>query len=329
MKNFYSRSYFFIIIFVLIGICFCACANSAKNKQNTTESNKSELYIMHAGSLSVPFKEIAKAFMEKNPHIIIKLESGGSVANARKITELGQYCDVFASADYQVVDKMLIPEYASYNIKFACNEMVIAFNRTKKKYNINAQNWFNILSLDDVEYGRSDPNSDPCGYRTEMVLQLASKYYNDKNILKLLEKDKNNIRPKEVDLLALIQSNNIDYIFIYKSVAIQHQLNYITLSDSINLGNPEFNNWYANAKVKINGQKPGTFITHTGEAMLYSVTVLNQTKNLQNANLFLEFLLHKNGGRKIMNNHGQKDNIMIKAEEIKYLPQNIKNLLNH
>lgn len=323
------KNNFKVLVFMLISGIFTNC-NPVSVKQNAQIDNtRTALYIMHAGSLSVPFKEIAKAFMEKHPNITIKLESGGSVANARKVTELGQYCDIFASADYQVIDKMLIPEFASYNIKFASNEMVIAFNQTKKKHNINAQNWFDVLMLNEVEYGRSDPNADPCGYRSEMLIQLAAEYYKNKKLLKLLDKDINNIRPKEVDLLALIQSNNIDYIFIYKSVAMQHQLDYITLPDSINLGKPALNDWYATSKVKISGQKPGTFITQTGEAMLYSVTILNQTKNKEAANLFLAFLLRKNGGRKIMKNNGQNDTIMVKGSEIEYLPINIKKLLKN
>ena len=58
-------------------------------------------------------------------------------------------------------------------------------------------------------------------------------------------KDKEYIRPKEVDLVALIESNAIDYMFQYKSVAIQHGLKYIELPREINLSDPSLNDLYS------------------------------------------------------------------------------------
>src|SRR5512138_1457549 len=70
-----------------------------------------DLVIFHAGSLSVPMKEAANAFMKLNPGVKVQLESAGSVASARKITDLNRPCDIMASADYSVIDNMLIPKY--------------------------------------------------------------------------------------------------------------------------------------------------------------------------------------------------------------------------
>ncbi len=67
------------------------------------ESNqKQKLIIFHAGSLSVPFKEIAKEFEKLNPNTKIILEVAGSGTCARKITDLHKPCDIMASADYKV-----------------------------------------------------------------------------------------------------------------------------------------------------------------------------------------------------------------------------------
>ena len=43
------------------------------------------------------------------------------------------------------------------------------------------------------------------------------------------------IRPKETDLLALLEAGEIDYLFIYRSVAQQHGLKMILLDDAMNL----------------------------------------------------------------------------------------------
>ncbi len=48
---------------------------------------------------------------------------------------------------------------------------------------IDAGNWHEILLRPDVQYGHSDPNSDPCGYRSLLTWQLAEKYYKIENLV--------------------------------------------------------------------------------------------------------------------------------------------------
>ena len=198
---------------------------------NRHSGNSKEIIIFHAGSLSVPFRQMKNEYEKKNSDVKILLEPAGSIVCARKITELKKPCDIIASADYFVINEMLIPGFAKWSIRFATNEIVIAFN-DKSKYHsaITPENWIDILLRDDVIYSRSDPDSDPCGYRTVFTLMLAEKYYNRKGLTEsLVRKNINFIRPKEVDLIALIETNSIDYMFQYKSVAIQHGLKYIIL----------------------------------------------------------------------------------------------------
>ncbi len=92
-----------------------------------------ELIILHAGSLSVPVRELAEAFMKDNPGVTILTEAAGSLHTARKITELHKPCDIMLSADHFVVSILLVPDYASWNIRFATNEIVIAY-RAESKY---------------------------------------------------------------------------------------------------------------------------------------------------------------------------------------------------
>jgi molybdate/tungstate transport system substrate-binding protein len=285
-----------------------------------------ELIIFHAGSLSVPMKEIAAEFNKAYPHVKILTESAGSVASARKITDLNRPCDIMASADYSVIDKMLIPRFADWNIKFASNEMAIVFN-TKSRYadKINKLNWYETLMKPEVSFGRADPNSDPCGYRTVMMLQLAEKYYNKPDLAKnIIAKDAEFIRPKEVDMLALLESESIDYIFLYRSVAIQHNLKYVALPDEINLKNPAFTTQYSNAKVEINGNAPGEKQVMTGEPMIYGITILRDAPNKAAAEAFLAFLLSKEKGMKIMEKDGQPSVIPMVVPNFDKLPALLK-----
>lgn len=268
---------------------------------------KDKVIIFHAGSLALPFKTIADLYMEQYPDREIEMEAAGSVASARKITELGKPCDIMASADYQIIDRMLIPQYASWNIIFAANSMVIAFtDRSWMASEINSENWHEILQRSDVVYGRADPNSDPCGYRSILTMQLAGEYYSIPGFTDLLlQKDINMVRPKEVDLLALLEARAVDYIFIYRSVAQQHSLRYIELPAEIDLSDPRLNPHYASVNVDITANAPDEKMTIEGSSMLYGVTLLDSAPNREGAIHFLEFLLGETGTR-IMKEMGQE-----------------------
>jgi molybdate/tungstate transport system substrate-binding protein len=310
----------------LLTLLFFFTLATALIAQTASPKIKGELKIFHAGSLSVPMKEVTAAFNKQYPEVKVLLESAGSVASARKITDLKKPCDIMASADYAVIDNMLIPGYADWNIKFVSNELSIVYSE-KSRYasQINNKNWFEILMREDVAFGRADPNSDPCGYRTVMALQLAEKHYKKPGLaVKMQAKDLNYMRPKEVDLIALLETGSIDYIFLYKSVAIQHQLKFITLPDQINLKNPAFAKLYSTAKVDINGKEPGTKETMTGEPMIYGVTMLKNAPNKEAALAFLRFLLSKEKGMKIMLKNGQPSVIPMENEYYDRLPEELK-----
>ncbi len=293
-----------ILVIILSFIAILLGPARSKAQQSALSG---DLIVFHAGSLSVPMKEISAAFKSRHPQVNVMLESAGSVESARKITDLHRPCDIMASADYKVIDNMLIPVHADWNLRFVTNEMCIVYtDRSRESARINARNWFEILMQDDVNYGRANPDSDPCGYRSVMTMQLAGKYYRKPDLAsRLIQKDRNFIRPKEVDLLALLESGTVDYIFLYKSVAIQHTLKYLVLPAEINLKEPAMANLYRTAAVDINGKEPGQKVTMRGEPMIYGVTMLRDAPNKTVALAFLEFLLSANEGIRILEKNGQ------------------------
>ena len=141
---------------------------------------------------------------------------------------------------------------------------------------INADNWTDILGRKGVVWGHSDPNLDPCGYRSLMVLQLAEKFTGQAGLSDrlLANRPMANVRPKSVELVSLLKTGNMDYAWEYLSVAVQHGLKYVTLDDHINLGNYKFDQFYAQAQVKVSGKKPGTWITRTGKSCTYGITLI-------------------------------------------------------
>jgi molybdate/tungstate transport system substrate-binding protein len=316
-----SRAVKIISICVLLALLFGLFITSPK-----TPSRGSKLIIFHAGSLAVPFKQICEEFNKQHPDLQIEREAAGSRMCARKITDLHRPCDVMASADYTVIDTLLIPEHAHWNIKFATNEMVIACLADSDNTNrITQNNWPDILLQKDVAFGRSDPDADPCGYRTVLVMRLAEKFYDRIGLAEqILAKDQIYIRPKEVDLLALLELGHLDYIFIYRSVAEQHRLEYLILPDEINLKNPAFADFYNTASVQLSGKEPGTFVTRTGAPIIYGVTIPSNAPNRDQARAFITYLLDADKGGAILETNGQTSVIPSPTDTFDKIPENLK-----
>jgi molybdate/tungstate transport system substrate-binding protein len=267
-----------------------------------------KVIIFHAGSLTVPLAQIEKDFEAAHPTIDVLREAGGSTKMARLISEVGKPADIMASADFKVIDKNLIPAKADWNIRFATNQLVLCYTKGSRYADqVNTDNWYDILLKKDVVWGHSDPNLDPCGYRSLMVLQLAEKFYRKPGLYDQLiaNRPKKNVRPKSVELVSMLKTGNMDYAWEYLSVAIQHELKYVILDDHINLGNYQFDDFYKQAQVKVTGKKPGTWITRAGKSITYGVTQIKDAPNPAGATLFLEYLLSADGGLKVLKDMGQ------------------------
>jgi molybdate/tungstate transport system substrate-binding protein len=287
-----------------------------------------KLVIFHAGSLSVPVRELSDAFMKENPGVTVLTEAAGSLHSARKITDLGRTCDIMLSADHFVISSMLIPEYASWNIRFATNEIVIAYRRESAYSSIfREDNWADILLKEDVIIGRADPDADPCGYRTVFAARLAEEYYGRPGLAdSLLGKDTEYIRPKEVDLVALISSGVIDYMFQYRSVAVQHGFPFLELPAEINLSSPEMTEHYTGVSYMIPGEEPGMRTEVHGDYISYSGTVLDRAPQKELAMSFFEFMLSEEG-RQIFRECGQDPLTPAVADDPDAVPSSLRKFI--
>ncbi|WP_022665507.1 tungstate ABC transporter substrate-binding protein WtpA [Desulfospira joergensenii] len=269
---------------------------------------KGKLIIFHAGSLTVPFAKIEKAFEAQYPGVDVLREAGGSTKMARMISEVGKKADIMASADYKVIDNNLIPKFAGWNVRFASNQLVLCYtDQSRYAKEINDKNWYEILLKKDVVWGHSDPNLDPCGYRSLMVLQLAEKFYGMEGLSDRLiaNRPKKNVRPKSVELVNLLKTGNMDYAWEYLSVAIQHELKFVKLNDHINLGNYKYDGFYKQARVKVTGKKPNTWKIRTGKSCTYGITLIKDGPNPEAAKAFLGYLLSPEQGLKVLEEMGQ------------------------
>jgi len=292
-----------IVVLLLATIFIAGCAISNKGANQQTE--KVNLYLYGAGTLARPFKEIDEAFEKKYPNISIKSQFGGSVKMVKQITELHQPGDIIAVADYNVIPKYMFGEngqtkYTDWYIGFANNSITFVYTDKSKYANeINPNNWYKILSEKGVQIGRSNPNTDPSGYQTLQMLKLACKYYKDPSIYEkiLANAPEKNIRDTETELLSSLEAGQIDYLAIYKSDALQHHLKYLELPAQINLSDPKYSNIYKEAVVDTkNGEL-------SGKPIIYAITIPNNSKNVEWAIKYVEFLLGPEG-QAIMKKNG-------------------------
>ena len=293
-----------ILLGILLGFQIsCRPIQRAADNEGLT----GDLVIFHAGSLTIPVQHLTEAFHSRHPGVSFTTEAAGSRTTARKVSELDRQADLVMSADYQVIENLLIPEFASWNILFARNTMVLAYD-DKSLYSgeINVNNWYEILLREEVEFGHSDPNSDPNGYRTLMVWQLAEEYYQEEDLYQQLDlaSPPENVRPKETDLIALLETGELDYIFNYLSVAVQHDLEYVILPDPINLSQLEYAADYRRAELEISGRSPGETILISGKPIVYGVTIPKNAPKPGLAEEFLLFLLSAEG-QEILRKQGQ------------------------
>ncbi len=283
------------------------------------------LTIFHAGSLAVPFEEMEAEFEGMYPEVDVQCESASSGVTIRKVTELGRNAEIVASADYSLIPELMYPDYADWYVTFAKNRMVLCYtDQSMYAEEITSDNWYEILLRDGVEYAHSDL-LDPCGYRTLLVWQLAEEYYDQPGLYEDLVANcpEENIRPKSVELVLLLESGDIDYAYEYSSVAMQHNLLYVEFPPEIDLSDIAFKDFYAQSTVDIPGAEPGTTIAMTGAPIVYGVTIPSNTENPDLAIAFMEYLLGDKG-QAIMNNNGQPAIAPAVADDLSKLPTELQ-----
>jgi molybdate/tungstate transport system substrate-binding protein len=252
------------------------------------------LTIFAAGTLAVPFKQIDELFQKKYAGVSAEPQFGGSVKMAKQITELHKDADLLAVADYNVIPKYMFakPAHADWYVGIARNAITFVYtDKSKGAKEINSKNWYKVLSGKGVEIGRSNPDTDPSGYQTVQMLNLANKYYKDPGIEKnvLANAPLSNVRDTETSLISALQLGQIDYLAIYRSDALQHHLKFIDLPTKINLSDPADSTYY---KEGVAHTKNGDL---TGKPIVYAITIVNGSKNADIAEKYVAFLLGPEG----------------------------------
>jgi molybdate/tungstate transport system substrate-binding protein len=311
----------------------------------------------------VPFSEIEAAFEAEHPDIDVFIEGHGSIQVIRHVTELFEESDIVAVADHTLIPMLMynttVPDtdksYASWYIKFATNSLGIAYTPSSLYGGeINAQNWYEILARPDVRLGISDARLDACGYRAFMLLKMAEEYYGDSTIFNKVLGQFNPVikiesegttttvlvpevlhpvderivlRGSSIRMLALLDSGDIDYAFEYRSVAEQHQLEFLELPPEINMGETGYSGLYEKVVCELDFHRFSTVQpVFAGEPIIYGVTIPYNAPHPDKAVSFVEFLLGDTGKQILMRNH-QPQLVPFEADNIDKAPPELGRML--
>ncbi|HEX6467948.1 MAG TPA: extracellular solute-binding protein [Streptosporangiaceae bacterium] len=286
------------------GLLLAAATGCGSGKASGGKASGGTLIVFGAGTLARPFAAELQAFKKQNPGLTVRSQFGGSGTMTKNITELGQPADVLGVADYSLIPKLMFTgakPYATWYTGFASNQITFAYtDHSKGAGQLTAANWYKVLAQPGVRIGRSNPATDPSGYQTLQMLQLAQGYYHDPTLSAsvLRNSPDSTVVGTETSLLAALQSGQIDYLAIYRSDALQHHLRYVALPSQLNLSDPALAATYGKVAVKA-----GSLGTLTAKPIIYALTVPRTAPNVALGQKFIAFVLGPQG-QAIMKSNG-------------------------
>jgi molybdate/tungstate transport system substrate-binding protein len=260
---------------------------------------------MNAASITRPVRAALDSFAARTG-AKYELEPGASLEIARRLTELHRTPDVVLLADPEIIPTLLMPQYVHWYALFARNRIVLAYTeKSRGADRINGETWRTVITEPGVEVGRADPNTDPSGYRTLLTMQLAELHYRERGLYArlLAAAPERNVRPREADQVALLQTHELDYIWTYQNLAENDGLRIVKLPDAIDLGNPADSAAYSRAETRVLGKRPGDTLTVRGATILFALTIPQQAENRAIAEKFVAYLFSPDGRRVMRAQH--------------------------
>lgn len=303
-------------------------------EETAAEPSRVSLVVFAAGSLIIPFRALEKAFEQAYPHIDVHAEYHGSIQVIRHVTDLHGEIDVVATADAALVPMLMyeveVPEtgqpYADWTIRFASNRIALAHTPDGAYADqVNSDNWTQVVTRPGVRMGLSDPRFDALGYRALMIFALAQETYGqpalfgemfgqsfatpitlfwDEDLATITVPEIVETRPDSgvvlrgasIQLIALLQSGDLDYAFEYESVIRQHGLEMVSLPADLNLGEADHEDTYARVLVDLDFRRFATIQPQfRGERIGYGLAIPSNAPHPEEAALFIAFLLGPQG----------------------------------
>lgn len=230
----------------------------------------------------------------------------GAYGMANLLASKKVVADVFVSITPGPVKILQKAGLAGQAIPVASTSMVIAYN-PKGKYaekfaaikdgKAGAEPWWKVLQTPGLQFGRTDPVSDPQGQNIIFTMMLAENYYKQPGLEKAVLGDVQN--PQQISgeggLLTRLEAGQVDAASGYESATRSAHLPYIKLPDEINLSNPQMSNdGYSKVTFNVKDAAGKEKKLSTQPLVFYAV-VLNNAPHPQLAKQFISYMQSARG----------------------------------
>ncbi len=269
-------------------------------------SSGSSLIIYSADAYVSEVSALSSGFSSQTGVQTSPPKAGGSFALAQQIAQ-GNPVSVFVSVAKSAVSSSYLKNTSSgWAIAFAGDQMTIAYSNAsaltpaseklvgafQSATSTNTTSaWFDFyfsLTSGAVKVGISNPSADPAGFRAWLVLEAAGKLYSGNEsyfVSRMIANSGNTTGASAADLVAPLESGQIQFLFIYKSAAIAHKLNYLQLPSAVNFGNASYASFYSQFTYTISTG------VQNGSPILLFVTVPRDATNPSGSLEFVSYIV--------------------------------------
>jgi molybdate/tungstate transport system substrate-binding protein len=169
------------------------------------------------------------------------VEAHGSLAARRLVVSDARDPDALALAD-----PVLFSGLVGRATLFATNALVLAYDPESPHAGAIEADWTSALDDPDLALGRTDPETDPLGYRTVLALKLAERLgIADRTLL-----DGSEMFP-ETALMRNLEGGAVDAAFAYRNMAVEHDLPRVDLPERIDFSEPALAETYASVALDL------------------------------------------------------------------------------
>jgi molybdate/tungstate transport system substrate-binding protein len=297
----------FAVLLVLLAAAGGFTAGYVLHPPSATSSGSQILRVVAAGSLSSLLPPIASQFANATPGVSAPAASEtftGSLAALSDIASLGQTYDAAIVADYRLIPQMLEPAFAHWELLFASDPVVLAYDPAGSGLSgLNSSNWGAKLVTAGGLLGIANASTDPLGYAEIFTLQLQGLLV-DGNASSLYahfyagavgayaspRASATRLAP-ESQAAVLLAEHEVAAYLVYRSYALTSHLTYLTLDPRVDLGSTNGTALaeYARASTTILASS-GSEVVH-GTPVLFSVTVPSNAPDASLGDLFVAYLV--------------------------------------
>lgn len=226
----------------------------------------SALLVFSADAYVQEANHYLNGYHNKTGEPVAGAKGAGSFTAAREIGQ-GDPSNVFMSVSLNSYNKSYLgTRYSGWAIAFASDQLVLAYSNATQSGEVNSiisglnsaladnsstgfHNAFSNLTSGKVKVGISDPASDPAGLRGWISLEIAGNLYDGGNqsyfTNRLLQNNGVSNSSSAALLVSPLLTGQIQFLFIYKSVAVSKGLKYVSLPPRMNFGDPALSNYYS------------------------------------------------------------------------------------